>query len=333
MGRLTAAERRVAQGAAERRRGAVGRGAAAGVESVSATRREQAAPRAIELAGHDAGDRRQSSPGRALGQSGEQCGGVRMMRLGEQRVGRVLLDLLAGVLDDDAIGRLGDDAHVVGDQHQRHAVALLERQQQVEDLRLDRHVERRRRLVGDEQLRPAGERHRDHHPLAHAARKLVREGAHAASGIGDADLGEQLDDALARARRSRSRWAFSASLIWKPTVKHGFSDDIGSWKIIAMSLPAISRRSAGGHRNEVAAVDVMRSALDLGGERQEAHHREHRHRLARAEFADDRQHLVAVNRHVDPIHRLERAVARGEGDGEIADFEQGHGNFAGPGLY
>ena len=46
--------------------------------------------------------------------------------------------------------------------------------QQVEDLRLDRDVERRRRLVGDQQLRLAGERHRDHRALAHAARELVR---------------------------------------------------------------------------------------------------------------------------------------------------------------
>ena len=41
-------------------------------------------------------------------------------------------------------------------------------------IRLDRHVERRRRLVGDEQLRVARERHRDHHPLAHPAGELVR---------------------------------------------------------------------------------------------------------------------------------------------------------------
>ena len=46
--------------------------------------------------------------------------------------------------------------------------------QQLEDLRLDRHVERGRRLVGDQQLRVARERHRDHHALAHAARELVR---------------------------------------------------------------------------------------------------------------------------------------------------------------
>ena len=43
-----------------------------------------------------------------------------------------------------------------------------------EDLRLDDHVERGRRLVGDEQLRTQDERERDHDPLAHAAGELVR---------------------------------------------------------------------------------------------------------------------------------------------------------------
>ena len=46
--------------------------------------------------------------------------------------------------------------------------------QQVEDLGLDRDVERGGRLVGDDQRRLAGERHRDERPLAHAARQLVR---------------------------------------------------------------------------------------------------------------------------------------------------------------
>ena len=51
---------------------------------------------------------------------------------------------------------------------------LLDRLEQLEDLGLDRDVERGRRLVGDQQLRLARERHRDHHALAHAARQLVR---------------------------------------------------------------------------------------------------------------------------------------------------------------
>src|SRR3712207_7792710 len=47
--------------------------------------------------------------------------------------------------------------------------------QQVEDLRLDRHVEGGGRLVGDQDLGLAGDRHRDHHALAHAAGELVGE--------------------------------------------------------------------------------------------------------------------------------------------------------------
>jgi hypothetical protein len=50
------------------------------------------------------------------------------------------------------------------------------------DLRLDRHVERGRRLVGDQQAGLAGQRHRDHHALAHAARELVRVVLQAALG-------------------------------------------------------------------------------------------------------------------------------------------------------
>ena len=48
--------------------------------------------------------------------------------------------------------RLGDDAHVVRDEDHRHPVRLAELVEQVEHLRLHGHVERGRRLVGDQQL-------------------------------------------------------------------------------------------------------------------------------------------------------------------------------------
>ncbi len=68
---------------------------------------------------------------------------------------------------------------------------LLQPAEQLEDLALDRHVERGGRLVGDQQLGLAGERHRDHHALLLAARQLVRMGRQAALRIGQADFGEQ----------------------------------------------------------------------------------------------------------------------------------------------
>ncbi len=67
------------------------------------------------------------------------------------------------------MGDLGHDPEIMGDEHDRRAGLLLALRQQREHLRLHRHVERRRRLVGDDDARPAGHRHGDHGALAHAA--------------------------------------------------------------------------------------------------------------------------------------------------------------------
>ena len=60
--------------------------------------------------------------------------------------------------------------------------------QQIHNLRLNRHVQRRRRLVGNQQLRVAAERHGDHRALAHTAGKLVRILLGALLRVGDVDL-------------------------------------------------------------------------------------------------------------------------------------------------
>ena len=72
--------------------------------------------------------------------------------------------------------------------------SLLQVLDQLEDLRLDGHVERRRRLVGDEQVRRIDERHGDHHALTHAARQLVRIRVDAAFSRRDADALEHVDN-------------------------------------------------------------------------------------------------------------------------------------------
>ena len=69
--------------------------------------------------------------------------------------------------------------------------------EQLEDLGLDGHVERGGRLVGDQDVGVAGERHGDHHPLALAAGELVRVAVDAALRLGDADEAQQLEDARA----------------------------------------------------------------------------------------------------------------------------------------
>ena len=102
-----------------------------------------------------------------------------MLRVANSSTHRRFLDDPAGVHHRDAVGHFGDDAEVVRDQEQRQAEALLQVAQQIENLRLDRDVERRRRLVGDDERRIARQRDRDQRALAQAAGELVRIVAHA----------------------------------------------------------------------------------------------------------------------------------------------------------
>ena len=84
-------------------------------------------------------------------QRAEQAPRVRVQRMLEELVDRSLLGHPGRVHHDDLVGDLGDDAEVVGDHDDRGAVVVLELVHQLEDLRLRRDVERRRRLVGDQQ--------------------------------------------------------------------------------------------------------------------------------------------------------------------------------------
>ena len=102
-----------------------------------------------------------------------------------------------------------DDAQVVRDEQDRGARLLFQVVHQLQDLRLNRHVQRGGRLVGDQQLRLAGQRHRDHHALAHAAGKLEGVLLGHALRVRDLHVGEQLDGLL-------------------PTVNTGFREVIGS---------------------------------------------------------------------------------------------------------
>ena len=87
---------------------------------------------------------------------------------------RQRLDHLARVHDQHAVAEVADEVEVVADHDQPDAALAHQRVEDAEHLHPHRHVERRGRLVGDDHLRLRHQHHRDHHPLAHAARDLVR---------------------------------------------------------------------------------------------------------------------------------------------------------------
>ena len=84
------------------------------------------------------------------------------------------LDDLAEVHDGDAVRDVAHDREIVRDEEVREPELCLEILEEVDDLRLDRHVQRRHRLIADDQRWLDGERPRDPDALALTARELVR---------------------------------------------------------------------------------------------------------------------------------------------------------------
>ncbi len=132
-----------------------------------------------------------------LRQAVEQPPSVGVLRTGEELAGGPLLNDPPGVHHRDLVAHLGNHPEVVGDEEHRRAGGALQRAHQLQDLSLDRNVERGRRLVGDQQLRRACQRHRDHRPLPETARELVRIGVGPLLRVRHADGVQQLDRSLA----------------------------------------------------------------------------------------------------------------------------------------
>ena len=259
---------------------------------------------------------------------GHQRPGVGMARPVEQLEHGRLLDLAAGVHHHHAVAALGDDAEVVGDHDHAHAELALQALDQVEDLRLDGDVEGGGRLVGDQQLGPAGQGEGDHHPLPHAAGELVRILGGAALGLRDLHQLAASRPRAASPRRGRASGAAARiSAICRPTLSTGLSEVIGSWKIIEMRSPRIARISLLGEREQVAAAVAHRAAVAPGRHRHQAQDRERGDALAAARFADDAERLAVVHRERDAVDRAHRADERGEGRAQVRR-PRGAGGFA-----
>ena len=116
-----------------------------------------------------------------------------MFRRGEDLLDRSLLDDLAAVHDADHVGDAAHDAEIVGDEQQAHAEPGADFRQQGQDLRLHGDIERRGRLVRDQEIGLVGQRHRDHDALALAAGQLMRIAGEPRFRIGNADLRQQFE--------------------------------------------------------------------------------------------------------------------------------------------
>ena len=135
---------------------------------------------------------------RARGFGAEQHLGVVVLRVGENLGRRAAFDHFAVAHDEHTVRDAAHDAQIVGDEQHPHVLGLLQVRQQVQDLRLNGHIQRRGRFVRDQNVGLVGQRHGDHHPLPLAAGQLVRIGPQTAFGVADADLVHQFQNTRTR---------------------------------------------------------------------------------------------------------------------------------------
>ncbi|CUK21701.1 Uncharacterised protein [Achromobacter sp. 2789STDY5608615] len=261
----------------------------------------------------------------------QQGAGVGMLRPREDFVGTALLDLVAAVHDQHPVGHFGHHAHVVGDEDHAHVHFFLQLTDQLQDLGLDGDVQRRGGLVGDQQLRLAGQRHGDHDALAHAAGQLVRIAVEDGAGLGDAHPFEHAQRLGARRGRVQPLVQLQrfGDLVAGREARvergHRLLEDHGHVGAAHALQRAVGRVDQVQHLAVApaqlhAAVDDAAAAV-----LHQAHQRQRGDRLARAGFADDRQRLapIDVERHV--AHRFDDAVRSLEAHGQVVDLDDAFG--------
>ena len=133
-------------------------------------------------------------------------------------------------------------------------------EEQVDDLRLDRDVERGDGLVADEHVRLHGERAGDRDALALAAGELVRKAVRDIGAEADG-LEPARDVGRGAAARRRGRARIGPSAIVSPMRMRGSSEANGSWNTICTRVVVL--RGA-------AARAIIGCAVDPGRARRSA---------------------------------------------------------------
>jgi hypothetical protein len=219
---------------------------------------------------------------------------------------------------------LRDDAEIMGDEQNAGLLARLHLPHEFQDLCLRGDVERRGRLVRDQQCGIEHKSSRDHDALALAAGKLVRIGVDHLLGIGQMHRAHDVEHALAALLRVEVG----------VNLQH-LAD------LVADPLHRIKRsHRLLEHHGHAGAADRTQIGVRLGGELlalqpdrtgfddhrvpgQQPHHRLRGDGFAGAGFADDADDLVGADGKVDAAHGVRPVAGALDGDGEIGNLENG----------
>ena len=245
----------------------------------------------------------------------QELPGARLLRLAEDLRGGAALDDHAVGHEDDLGGDLPGELQFVRDDEHRPALARQLAHQR-EDVADQLGVERRRRLVEEQQVGPEREGPDDADPLLLAAGELERVGA--------ATTAET--DALEQRLRLRHHLGRRAALHAQRTLRDVLQDGEVREEIEVLE----DHRRAVAERGERALADrpaevehrAVRELEDAAVGDLEAVQRAQHRRLARAGRADQRDDLTAADLEVDAAEDLDAAEGlaqpRGAEDGPVA---------------
>ncbi len=259
------------------------------------------------------------------GNCGNQALGIGVLGRAEHLGGLAVFDQLASIHHRHVVGDIRNDTHVVGDHQHGHMTLGAELFHQFQDLGLDRHVERGRRLVGDDEFRFRTQGERDHDPLAHTAGKLVRILLDPFRRIGNADRVDQFDGSspgLVPGQRQMGADGFHQLGFHRlERIERGERILKDHADLPAAQQPFLLFRQA---------VDPLAVEIDLAfgyatGFGEEADHRIADGGLAGTAFADDAEDLAGFQGQIDALHRNECGFAARKLDLEIADLKNAHG--------
>ena len=233
-----------------------------------------------------------------------------------------VLHHLAGIEHRDRVAELSHHGQVVGDVQQSGAELVSQVSEELQDLILDGHVERRGRLVTQDQLRLAGHSGGDHHSLSQAAGQLMRIGVDPTLRLRDTDRGHQPD-------RLGPRGLLGHPVMLQQAVVDLFADphhriqrdrrlleDHRDPGAADLSLEGATRGQ------QIPALEENPATRDRYVLRQQAHDRAQGEALAGAGFTDQATCLALADAETDPIESQLLPVAEVDGEAEILHLQQ-----------
>ncbi len=251
------------------------------------------------------------------GHGGHQRGGVRVPGRPIELLRGSHLHELAHVHHGDAVADVPDHPQVVRHEDVREAQAVLQIEQQVQDLRLHGHVERRHRLVGDDEPRIHRQGAGDPDALALAAAEGVREPGHVFGP--QAHQAEQLRDPI-RALLPVAHAVDQQRLADDVEERHARIERAVGVLEDHLHLGAQRPQLVPGEPRQVDHAAPFRAEQHLAGRRRHrAQDAARRRGLAAAALAHEPEGLALVDREAHVVHRPD--VSHGLAEETLLDRE------------